>query len=327
MQPITLRLLPGMLALMLAASPALAQSPGANYPSRTITIIAPFAPGGPVDVESRIYSKKLTEMTGQKVVVDYKPGANSSIGGAYVARATPDGYTLLVGTAGLPLIPTQYKDLPYDILKDLAPLSQMSERTSVLLMRPGFPARNFKEYAAYSRANPEKVSYGYSSGSSQLVGAWLHNLAKLKVTFIGYKGVGAATADLMSDRLDLLSSTLAVSLPMMKSGKARGLVILGMRRSKLVPDLQTVPEQGLPEFDFAGNWFGFLAPGATPPDVINKLVELLVSMAHAPDVVAQLEAQGSTAIGSKPPEFRKLIATEVVRWAKVAKDSGIELGD
>jgi len=320
-------LLPATLSLLLVTSPAFAQGAGATYPSRTITIIAPFAAGGPVDVESRVYAKKLTEMTGQKVVVDYKPGANSSIGGAYVARATPDGYTLLVGTAGLPLIPTQYKNLSYDVLKDLAPLSQMSERTSVLLMRSSFPAKNFKEYAAYARANPEKVTYGYSSGSSHLVGAWLHNLAGLKVTFVGYKGVGAATADLFGERLDLLSSTLAVSLPIMKSGKARGLVIMGMRRSKLVPDLPTVPEQGLPEFDFAGNWFGFLAPAATPPDVINKLVELFVTMAQSPDIVAQLEAQGSTAIGSRPPEFRKLIAAEVVRWAKVAKDSGIELGD
>ena len=297
------------------------------FPNKTISFISPFAAGGPAELEARIYAKKLGEITSQRVIIDPRPGANGAIGANYVARSTPDGYTLLIGTASLPLMPTQYKTLPFDILKDFAPLSQLSERTSMLLMRPGFPASNFREYIAYAKANPEKVTYGFSSGSSHLVGAWLNNLANIKVTFVGYKGVAPATTDLMGERLDLLSSTAAVSVPLIKSGKARGLVILGMRRTKLMPDLQTVPEQGLPEFDFAGNWLGFLAPAATPAPVLNKLVDTFVAMAAAPDVLAQLEAQGSTAVGSKPAEFRKLIATEIGRWAKVAKDSGIELAD
>ena len=316
-----------VLSLLCVSSSALAQGTAPKFPSKLLTFISPFAAGGPAELEARVYAKKMAEITNQKVIVDAKPGANSTIGAAYVARAPADGYTLLVATAGLPLMPTQYKTLPFDILKDFAPITQMSERTSVLLMRPGFPAKNFKEFVAYAKAHPGEVTYGFSSGSSQLVGAWLNNLANTKVTFVGYRGVAPATTDLMGERLDLLSSTLAVSLSLMKTGKARGLVILGMRRSKLVPDLQTVPEQGLPEFDFAGNWFGLVAPAATPPETLNRLHELCIEITKAPDVLAQMDSQGSTPVGSTPAEFRKLIATEVVRWAKVAKDANIELGD
>jgi len=327
MRQLSCPLLPSAVALMLVCGPVFSQAAGSAYPTRPVTVIVPFAAGGPADLEARIYAKKMGELTGQRIVTDYKPGANSTIGASFVARAPADGYTLLVGTAGLPLMPTQYPKLPFNILKDFAPISQMSERTSVLLSSPSFPAKNFREYVAYAKKNPGKVTYGFSSGSSHLVGAWLHNLSDIKVTFVGYKGVGPASADLMANRLDLLSSTLAVSLGLMKSGKANGLAILGTKRSRLVPDLQTVPEQGVPEFDFAGNWFGFLAPAGTPAEVINKLVDICTSMADAPDVVAQLEAQGSTAIGSKPAEFRQLIASETARWAKVVKDSNIVLGD
>ncbi len=319
--------LPLMLVHATAGAQAPAPAAATNWPTRVVTIIAPFAAGGPVDLEARIYAKKMGELTSQKVVVDYKPGAASSIGAGYVARAAADGYTLLVGTAGLPLMPSQFKNLPFDILRDLAPISQMSERTSLLITHNAYPPKNLKEHFAYAKANPEKATYGYSSGSSLLVGSWLHNLSGTKVTFVGYKGVGPASTDLMAGRLDLLSSTIAAALPLMKSGKIRALSVLGTRRNKLTPDLPTVPEQGVPEFDYAGNWFGFLAPSATPPAVLNRLAELTQAVARAPDVLSQLDAQGSIMVASRPEEFRKLIATEKVRWERVLKESGIQLGE
>lgn len=316
-----------MFAAALLAGAATGQALAQAWPSRPVAIIAPFAAGGPVDLEARIYAKKLGELTGQKVLVDYKPGAASSIGAGYVARAAADGHTLLVGTAGLPLMPSQFKSLPFDIVRDFAPISQLSERTSLLITHPQYAAANLREHFAFARANPEKPTYGYSSGSSLLVGSWLHSLSGTRVTFVGYKGVGPASADLMAGRLDLLSSTIAAALPLMKAGKVRALSVLGTRRNKLLPDLPTVPEQGLPEFEYAGNWFGLLAPAATPPEVLNRLSELCQALARAPDVLAQLDAQGSIMIASRPAEFRKLIVTEKARWERVLKEAGIQLGE
>ena len=157
----------------------------------------------------------------------------------------------------------------------------MSERTSLLITENGYPPANLREHFAYAKANPEKPTYGYSSGSSLLVGSWLHSLSGTRVTFVGYKGVGPASTDLIAGRLDLLSSTIAAALPLMKAGKVRAISVLGTRRNKLLPDLPTVPDQGLPEFEYAGNWFGVLAPAATPPDVINRLAELCQQLARA----------------------------------------------
>ena len=314
-----------VLFCFLTPHPALAQGSAPAFPSRTTIFIAPFSPGGPVDVESRIYAKKWIEMTGQKVVVDYKPGAASSIGAAFVAKSPADGYTLLIGTAGFPLMPVLAKDLPFDVLKDFTPISQMSARTTVLLTRPAFPPKNFREYVDYAKKYPGKITYGFS-GASLVAGSWLHSLNNVKVTYIGYKGVGSATADLLGGRLDVLPSTLAVALPLIKAGKAGGLVILSSRRTNLLPNLQTVGEQ-LPEFEYAGNWFGLLAPGGTPADVVDKLSKLFMDMAKAPDVVSQLDAQGSFAVGNTPADFKKLISTEVSRWQRVMKENGINLED
>jgi len=318
------------LSLAFVSNAAYSQRAGEAYPAKPVVFIAPFAAGGPVDIESRIYAKKMGEVTGQRIIVDYKPGGGSSIGALYVAKSQADGYTLLIGTGGFTILPNQYKNLPYDTIKDFAPISQMSQRTTVLLTRPSFPAKTFTAYVAYARSNPAQINYGVF-GASLVVGAWLHNISGTKVTFVKYRGVGPATVDLMAERLDVMPSTLAAALPLIKSGKVNALAIMGARRSQLLPNVATVAEQGTADIDykewaeFSGNWFGFLAPSATPAVTINKLAEIFGAIAKSPDIVAELEGQGSAAIGSTPAQFRKLVATEVVRWQKVMQETGITL--
>lgn len=297
-----------------------------SFPSKPVVVVAGLAPGGPVDLEARVYTNKLTALMGQTFVLDFKGGAAGTIGAGYVAKARPDGYTLLVVSASFTIFPSVYDDLPFDVIKDFAPVSVVSQRTSVLLVNPAFPARNLVEYLGYAKANPGRINYGTTGAGSgsHLAGAWLHTAANSKVTFVHYKGIAQALQEVVAGRIDVSSGTMVLALPLIKSGKAKPVVILNDQRNKLMPDLPTVAEQGIPDFNFS-NWLGFLAPAATPVAVVNKLGEGLATAARAPEVIAALEAGGSVAVGGTPAQFRQLVATEVARWRNVIKTSGIKL--
>lgn len=297
------------------------------FPARPVSLVVPYAAGGPADAETRLYATRLAAM-GQSFVLDYKPGAAATIGTAYVAKAPADGYTLLLVSTGFTTFPALYKDLPFDTIRDFAPISLVSRNDSVLLARLGFPAKSFADYIAYAKANPGKVNFGTAGagGIIHLAGGWMHSATSTQVTFVHYKGGGPAVVDLLGGRLDVATAPLISALPLLKTGKAGVLAILNDRRSTLLPQLPTVAEQGIPGYSY-GNWYGFVAPAATPAGIVMKLNEGLVKATQDPSLVSTLEAAGSVVIGSTPVQFRQLITQEVVRWQKVVKDTGIKLED
>lgn len=320
-------LLAGIVVAALSGT-AFAQGSAAGFPSRPVVIISGFAPGGSVDLESRLYAPVMSKIMGQPFVIDFKPGAGTTIGTGYVVKASPDGYTLLGHTTALTVIPAFYKDLPYNIVRDLAPVSLMANRTSILMASTIFPPRSFSDYLAYVRANPWKVNYGTAGNGeiSHLAGAWLHSLTHTNVTFIPFKGTGPALQELMAGRVDVASGIIGTALPLLQSGKVRILAVLGRQRVKQYPDIPTVAESGVGEYNY-GAWMGILAPQATPAAIIDKLSDGFSKVVKTPEISAELERQGAIPVGSTPAQFRQLIVTEVARWQKVVDDSGIRLAE
>ena len=313
--------------LFVAGATLAAEAPEA-FPSKPVTVVLAIAPGGPVDAEARLYLPRMNAVMGQPFIVDFKPGATGTTGTAYVARATPDGYTLLLVTSGLTVFPAVYKSLAFDPIRDFAHLSLMSKKPTVLVANPAFAPRDAVEYLAYARTNPGKVNFGTTGNgsSNHLVGAWIHSATRTRVTFVPYKGLGPMLPDLMGGRLDLTSAILSGVLPLIKSGKLRALAMTGDKRSSVLPDVPTISENGIPGYDYF-YWTGFSAPAATPATIAKKLSEGFARVARLPEVVAALESEGAIAIGSNPEQFRQLLVTETALWRKVVQDSGIAMED
>jgi tripartite-type tricarboxylate transporter receptor subunit TctC len=311
-----------VLAMNLVPGLAAAQ----NYPTRTVTIVIPFAAGASSDIETRIYAQKLSESLGQSFVADFKPGAGGTLGTAYVAKSAPDGYTLMAMSGGFNTAPSLYPDLPYDAQKDFTPVSLMSLRSTAILVSPAAPYRNIKEYVAYAKANPRRINVATagSGGSPHLNAAWFHGLTNTEVTYVHYKGTSAASIDLVAGRVDVFFGTLLSALPNLKAGKVRAIAIANSQRSPLMPDLATAQEQGVPGYDYS-SIFGIIGPGGMQPAVLNKLAGELAKIARMPDVVKKIEADGGMAVGSTPEQFRTLIAGEIVRYRKIIQDQKIRL--
>ena len=297
-----------------------------SFPAKPVTLVVPYAPGGPAGTETHIYAGKMTSVMGQQFIVDFKPVAGTVIGSAYVAKAPPDGYTLLVVTGSLTVFPALFKDLTFDTIKDFAPVSLMSQRTSVLLVSTAFPAKTFGEYIAYVKANPGKLNFGTAGAGSitHLAGAWLDGATRTKVTFVHYKGTGPIMPDLFAGRVDATAAGLLDSLPHIKSGKVRALAVMGEDQSPLLPGVRTISEQGIPGYNYI-SWLGFSATGGTPAAIVNKLSDAFAKVAKSPDVAGPLEAQGGKMIGSTPAQLNRLIVTEVERWQKVVQENNIKL--
>ena len=313
------------LTVFTMGAPSSAQTTG-TYPIKPVTVIVPFAAGGPVDLETRMYAARLTELLGQQLVVDYRPGAGTSIGAGLVAKAKPDGYTLLSVSAALAVFPAFYKDLSFDILTDLTPLVLMSTKTSVLMVPVTSPFKTFSQYLAYAKANPGKLNYGTSDtgGISHLTAMWLHTLARSTVTYVPFKGNGPLMLELMAGRIDIASGSPIVSLPLIQSGKVRAIAIKGGHRIKQLPDIPTVAEHGMPEYADE-NWQGFVGPAGMPEAVVAKLAEAMIAVTKHPSVVAALESQSSTPMGSGPAQFKTFLATDTARWKKLVESSGLQL--
>lgn len=315
-----------ILAALLFCAEASAQASGGAYPTKPVTVIVPFAAGGPVDLETRMYTARLAELLGQQMIVDYRPGGGTSIGAGYVAKSKPDGHTLLSVSSALAVFPAFYKDLAFDILTDLAPITLMSTKTSVLMVPASSAFKTFAQYLAYTRANPGKANYGTSDvgGISHLSGMWLHALARTEVTFVPYKGNGPLMLDLMAGRVDIASASPSVALPLIESGKLRPLAIKGGSRIKQLPGVPTVAEHGMPEYADE-NWQGFLAPARTPDATVTKLADAMIAVSKQPAIVSALESQASKPVGSGPAAFKAFIAADMVRWKKLVETSGIQL--
>ncbi len=295
----------------------------ANFPSRPVTMVVPYAPGGFAGIETQVYAAKAGTLTGQQFLVDYKAGATGAIGAAYVAKTKPDGYTMLVVTGGFTIFPAFKNDLPFDIIKDFAPVSWISSRTSVLLASNTLPVKNFGEYIAYLKANPGKVNFGTagSGGINHLSGAWIDSATKTKVTYVHFKGT--PVTEVVAGRIDVVPAGLVASLAFIKAGKARALAVMGTERSPQLPDVPTIAEF-IPGYD-VNSWLGFIVPGATPPALVNRLSETFAQVAKSPDIIAQLDKEGIKPIGSTPAQLRQLMVTEVERWKKVVTDGNIRL--
>ena len=317
----------GAVALTLS-SLAHGQAKPPAWPTRPVTLIIPLTSGGPGDREFRAYQDKLYASTGQTFILDFKPGANTVIGNSFVVKSKPDGYTYLLSASGLAILPAFTPDLPYDTVRDFAPVSIITKRAMMLMVRATFPANTYQEYIAYARANPGKINWGTAAkgGVTHLVGAWLHQATNTEVTFVHYKGSAPYVIDLIAQRIDVAPISLGTGAPQLKAGKFKALALLSGNRIPAMPELRTVAELGVPGYEYP-SWLGVLAPAATPPAIVNRMSEELAKAVKAPDLQAMLEKDAITAVGSTPEEFRSVIVREVAQWKKLVTDLKIEAGE
>ena len=306
-------------------SSVLAQSAASTYPSRPVTIISPFAPGGSTDKDGRVWAQKLQESLGKAFVLDFKPGAGSTIGTNYVAKAAPDGYTLLIVSSGFSVNAATYSDLPYDSVKDFTPLSLLVKRPTVLLVHPSVPVKSYPEYIAYAKARPGELNMATSGagGISHMIGAWLHSATGTSITFVHYKGAGPMYTDLIAGRTQVTASSLFTSLPHIKPGKLRPLAILSAERSELLPSMKTVAEQGIPDFDYSA-WTGLLMPASVPAAIVNRLSAEIGKHAKSPDMIERFADDGTHVLGSSSEEFRRYLIGEITRWKRLAQEFNIK---
>lgn len=297
----------------------------AAYPNRPIRLIVPFAPGGGTDLTARAIAIKLTEAWGQTVVPDNRAGANGTIAVEIAAKSPPDGYTLTMISSSHSVNSSLYKNLPYDLVRDLAPITQATSQPYALVVHPALPARSVKELIALARSKTEGLTYGSSGlgGLSHLSGALFASLARLKLVHIPYKGGNPALNDVIAGQIQMLFSTLLQADTQLKAGRVRALAVTTRKRSPAAPELPTMQEAGVAGYEVAG-WYGVLAPARTPRAIIDKLNAQIVRILHSPDVQNRLAADGSEAVGSTPEQFGAHIKAEIAKWRKVIQDAGIK---
>ena len=297
------------------------------YPTKPIRIVVPFPAGGTTDVLARAAAQKLAETLGQPAVVDNRPGAGGNIGAELVAKSAPDGYTLLMGTVGTHAInPGLYPKLPYDHVKDFAPVILVAGVPNVLVINPALPVNSVPELIAYAKANPGKLNFASSgNGTSIHLSAELFKtIAGVQMTHVPYKGSAPALQDLVGGQVQLMFDNLPSSLALIKGGKLKALAVTSGARAAALPDVPTLAESGLPGFE-ASSWFGLLAPTGTPSSVIAKLNGEIAKWLATPEAKEKLLAQGANAAGGTAEEFAQFIAAETAKWQKVVKESGAKV--
>ncbi|NBS59256.1 MAG: tripartite tricarboxylate transporter substrate binding protein [Betaproteobacteria bacterium] len=314
-----MRALFALLAALAAAS-AFAQP----YPSKPIRLLLAFPPGGPTDINARIFAQKLGESMNQQVVVDNKPGAGGNIAAAEAAKSAPDGYTIFYNTSAISIAPSLYSKLNYDVAKDFAPVALTATVPLVLVINPAIPAKSVKELVAFAKANPAKMNYG-SSGSgtiTHLAGALFAAQMGLTMQHIPYKGSAPALVDVAGGQTQMMIDTINTILPYVKDNRLRALAIAIQRRSAALPDVPTLEEAAnLPGFEMSA-WQGIVVPSATPKDIVAKLNAEINKAVQNPDLRQRLAAQGAEPLGGTSEHYAEYIRTELLRWTKVVKDSG-----
>ncbi len=311
----------GLVLLLCACSVAEAQ----DYPARPIRIIVPFTPGAGVDIVARAIAQSLNEAWKQSIVVDNRPGAGGTIAGDLVARASADGYTLMLGNVStLAIAPALNPKLPYSPLRDFAPITLITTSENVLVLHPTVPATSMREFIAYAKANPRKLNYGSSGNgtTSHLGGVMFASMTGTEMTHVPYKGSGPMLTDLLAGQLQLSFSSVPTALPHIKSGRLRALAVTLLARSSVLPDLPTVQEAaGLKGFEIS-LWQGIVAPAATPRAVVMKLNKQIAASLRTPDMKGKLTVQGLDAVGNTPEQFGAYIRDEIAKWTKVVLASG-----
>lgn len=311
----------GCAALLLAAS-AVAHAQG--YPSRPVRLIVPTSPGGGTDISARMLAPKLSEYLGQQIVVDNRPGASTMIGVELVARAVPDGYTLLMGISSLAIAPYIQTKVPYDAVKDFAPVSQVVVLPNLMVSHPSLPARAVKELVAFARTRPGQINFAAGSvGSNPHLAMELFlSMTGLKMVHVPYKGQGPALIDLMAGHVSLSMANMLSALPHVKNGRLRAIGVTGAKRASIAPDVPTIAEAGVPGYEVV-QWFGILAPAHTPRDIIIRLHASIVRAVQDPAIRERFSSDGADTIGSTPEEFAAVIRADLGKWSKVIKDAGI----
>jgi len=314
-----------LFALALAAAVAAAHAQG--YPSKPVKVIVTFPPGGTPDIYGRIMSAELQKIWNQSVVVENRSGAGGTIGTEYVAKAAPDGYTLLFAAdASITIAPHLYSKIPYDPVRDLAPIVNVTAGPFVLMANPAFPPNDVKELIALVRAQPGKISYASSGagGQQHLAMESIRSVAgNMDMIHVPYKGFGQGIADVLANQVPLIFGGITASIQLTRSGKLKALGVTGPKRAKALPGVPAIAET-LPGFDITA-WYGFMAPAGTPREIVRKVHDDSVAVIRRPDFLERLDKDGIDPVANTPAEFAAQIKTDLARWAKIVKAAGAKL--
>ncbi len=318
------RLLAAALPLALAMGPAAAQQ---DYPNKPIRLIVPFTPGGVTDTGARVVADKLGARLGQSVVVDNRPGASGNIGTQMVATAAPDGYTLLLGFDGTLVInPHVYAKVPFDTLKDFAPVSKIGDAVLIIVVHPSVPAKTLSELVAYSKTNPGGVSYGSAGTGStpHLAGELLKARTGANFVHVPYKGGGQSMTDLVGGSLPMLYTAVAGAYPFVQKGQIRPIAVSSAQRLTSLPEVPTVAESGVPGFE-SSSWIGILAPAKTPQPIVERLQRELHAVVQSPEVRERLASLGISALGNTPAEFGQQIRADLAKYDQIVKAAKVRV--
>jgi tripartite-type tricarboxylate transporter receptor subunit TctC len=296
-----------------------------SYPSKPVRMIVPSSAGGGTDIVARIIAPELSKRLGQQVVIDNRPGAGTMIGIEVAAKSPSDGYTVLVGLSTLAINSAIYKKVPYDPRRDFAPITQAVSSASIIVVHPSVPVTTLKELITFARARPGQLNYA-SAGT----GTYPHmtmelflSMARLKMVHIPYKGTAPAMIDMIAGQVAAMAATVLTGMPHIRSGRLRPLGITSLARASVAPDIPTIAEGGLPGYESV-QWYGMLAPARTPTEIVSRLHAEITGVLRQPEIKARLAADGADTVGSSPDEFTRYIQSELVKWAKVARDAGIQ---
>ena len=311
-------------ASLFAALCALPAAPvaAADYPEKPIRLLIPFPPGGGTDILARALQDKLEAALGASLIIDNRGGAGGTIGCTLAARAAPDGYTLLFTSASYTFAPGLYKkDLPYDAIKDLRPITNFAQAPLILNVHPSLPVLSVRELLALARKRPGEILYASAGTGSNIhmTTELFKYMAKINLLQVPYKGGGPATIGLLSGEVQVLITSIMGSIPHMRSGRMRGLAVTTKQRSPILPDLPTIDEAGVPGYDKAG-WYGLFAPAAVPERIIAHVYKAMATVLTNPDTVQRLAAEGAVAVGNRPAEFDAFVRTEITEWTKLIRD-------
>ena len=308
-------------ALAIGAAPA---ARAQAYPAKPVRMIAASSPGSAVDIVARIVAQKLGDQVGQQVIVDNRAGAGGNLGAEIAAKAAPDGYTLFMGTPAHAINTGLYRKLNYDLVRDFAPVSQVTTGQYAIVVHPSLPVKSIKELIALARAKPGQLNYASagSGNATHLAGELFNSLARVKLVHVAYKGSGPALIDLVGGQVQLMFANLTAALPQVKTGRIRALAVTGEKRAAVAPELPTVTEAGVPGYVVV-SWFGVLVPAATPREIVMRLNAILAQAMRAPDIRERLAGEGAEPAVGTPEQFAAFIRADIAQWTKVIKDAGI----
>ena len=313
---------PKLLLAFLLLFPALASAQ--NFPAKPIKLIVPFPAGGPNDIIARVIGQRMSELSGQPVLIDNRGGQGGVLGTDAVAKSAPDGYTIAISSAGALAISPSMEKVAYDTLNDLTPVTLVATVPEMLVVATNVPAKDISELIALAKAQPGKLNFASSGPGSlpHLAGELFKLTAKIDIVHVPYRGAAPAVNDLLGGQVQMVFLDLPVLLPQVKAGKLKPIAVGAEKRVPTLPDVPTTGEAGMPSL-LTENWYGMVAPAGTPKEIVAALNKAAVAALKDPDVVAKLSSQGAILVGDTPDEFRAFIASETAKWAKVIKDAGV----